>query len=302
MIHLFHRHDRLSSELLMHSVQVPYRQLFESLLAYQGRSVYIDLLTPWLTANADERDWLRSFASRPANPIPPAQDEDLWRLYALSRVDQLLLLHFQGGKADGSGWQAPPISYDEYVAFARALSLAVVEVNSFSPFYHEIVEVEEAADSWQPVSVRGLYWPCLMLGEMLFSRAGVRVCGGRNVIRKEVAESSLLYWTFCRNKRRCTDLSHGWGSNSQWRTDFRRDYHIGQKFYYNVDGEHELSVLETLREDEDGLTSIERLTRRLRRELTSEEWEELVTNRCFILTTKLDGDLWPYEFKVEHEG
>jgi hypothetical protein len=30
-------------------------------------------------------------------------------------------------------------------------------------------------------------------------------------------------------------MSHGWGANSQWGTDFRRDYIVGDELHYNVD-------------------------------------------------------------------
>ena len=32
-----------------------------------------------------------------------------------------------------------------------------------------------------------------------------------------------------------TDQSVGWGSNSQWGTKFRRDYHFPGEFHFNVD-------------------------------------------------------------------
>jgi hypothetical protein len=79
------------------------------------------------------------------------------------------------------------------------------------------------------------HWPALMLGDMMFSRAGVAVTGGRAHIRKEIAETSTMYWAFRRRNRRIYDLSVGWGSNSQWRTSFRRDYRIARSLYFNVD-------------------------------------------------------------------
>ncbi|MFD0531918.1 hypothetical protein ACFQ1I_43790 [Kitasatospora arboriphila] len=45
----------------------------------------------------------------------------------------------------------------------------------FDPFLHEIVEVEQADDPAAPIEVTEVLWPGLMLGELLFSRAGVRV-------------------------------------------------------------------------------------------------------------------------------
>ena len=107
----------------MHSAQACYRELYDSLLEYDEGSLYPDVLAPWLKANADERIWLRAFASRRGSPVPSADVEDLWRLYALSRVNDTLLLRFQRGTADGSDWPGPLISRAEYVAFAEALGL-----------------------------------------------------------------------------------------------------------------------------------------------------------------------------------
>ncbi|WP_437938226.1 hypothetical protein [Sorangium sp. So ce341] len=214
--------------------------------------------------------------------------EDLWRLYAFSRVNDTLLLRFQSGTADGADWPGPLISQAEYVAFAEALGLTIVQTSSFSPFYHEIVEVEYAEDRRRPVSILNYSWPCLMLGDMLFSRAGVRVRGGSDIIRKDAAESSTMYWAYRRKNRPCQDLSHGWGSNSQWCTAFRRDYRVGRKLHHNVDGKRELGVLGPTNEDDDGLTREERV--------------ELLTNRCFIFTTKPHDDLWPYDDRLQIEG
>jgi hypothetical protein len=47
---------------------------------------------------------------------------------------------------------------------------------------------------------------------------------------------SCLYWAWWRRSRPVADLSHGWGHNSQWNTDFRRDYIAGGELHYNVDG------------------------------------------------------------------
>ena len=271
----------------MDSEQECFRELYTALIDYEGGSDYRDVLAPWVEANTDERDWLRSFASRSRTPVPAAEPDDLWELYALGRVNEILLLRFQRGQADENDWPGPEISLHEYVAFAESLGLAIALPQPFSPFYHEIVEVHQADDEECPVSVLATFWPCLMLGEMLFSRAGVRVLGGRKFIRKEVAESSTLYWAYRRKNRPYHDLSRGWGSNSQWGTNFRRDYRVGQGFHYNVDGKHDLTVMEPAAKDPDGLTRDERI--------------ELLTNRCFVTTTKPHDDLFPYNdmFRTE---
>jgi hypothetical protein len=265
----------------VNSSEANYRELFHLIQNEQERPVYWYNVAPVLEAQEAEREWLRSFAARRGDPIPAADEEELWQLYALSRVNDLLLLGFQQGRADGSDWPGPQISLEEYHHFAGSLGLTVFDTHAFTPFYHEVVEVEEAADEDEPIRVVSTVWPCLLLGEMVVSRAGVRVCGGRRFIHKEVAESSTLYWAYRRKNRPYQDLSHGWGSNSQWRTSFRRDYRIGSDFYYHVDGTHDLNVPEPASKDRDGLTREERI--------------ELLTHRCFIRTAKPHDDLWPYD-------
>ncbi len=250
------------------------RGLYESMMAFEQGSIYTQLLAPWVGANPDVRDWLTVLASRSGDPIPLATVQELWELYALSRVNQLLLLHFQSGRADGSDYPGPAIPLDEYATFAGSLELTVSEQRAFSPFFHEIVSVEPHPDADAPVTVTEVVWPCLMLGDMLFSRAGVRVTGGRRQVVKEVAENSKLYWAHWRKNRPYQDLSHGWGSNSQWRTRFRRDYQIGSAFFFNVDAE-------PTDDDDDGLTPAERV--------------ELLTHRCFVTCEKPQDDLYPYD-------
>jgi hypothetical protein len=255
--------------------------LLELIHGKHVRPIYWYVLAPWVESNESEGQWLRSFASRQGSPIPGAAIEDLWRLYALSRVIETLLLRFQHGQADGTEWHGPKISPDDYVRFSESLGLTVETSHIFSPFYHEIVEVEEVSDDDQPVTLLSTFWPCLMLGNMMFSRAGVRVSGGRRFICKDAAESSTIYWAFRRKNRSCHDLSLGWGSNSQWRTSFRRDYRIGKELHYNVDRTNNLGATEPAAEDHDGLTQRERI--------------ELLTNRCFVTTEKPHEDLWPYD-------
>jgi hypothetical protein len=125
-----------------------------------------------------------------------------------------------------------------------------------------------------------------MLGDMLFSRSGVEVIGGRRHVVKDIAEQSTLYFTYRRQLRRTNDLSMGWVSNSQWRTSFRRDYESGRTWIYNADGKNLLNAKWTSeKEDRDGLTEEERV--------------ELCKNRCFIVTSKQDQDLWPFDDRVE---
>ncbi len=212
---------------------------------------------------------------------------DLYNLYAFSRVNEFLLLPFQPVTVVGSEWLGPIITLEEYRQFMLSLEFTEIEQAGFHPFFHEIVEVEQVLDSDEPITILETFWPGFMLDSMLFSRAGIKVRGGGNHIRKEVAEQSTLYWTYIRRNRPVDDLSHGWGSNSQWRTTFRRDYQTETAFYYNVDEMPEKTIA-TLppSSDEVGMTLLERV--------------ELLRHRCFVKTTKPHQDLFPYnDFYVE---
>ena len=262
------------------------RELYNAIHSFRDGSLYWHLLWPWVQANPSECEWLCAFANRTGDPIPSAEHEDLYRLFAYGRVNEVLLLRFQHGRADGTDWQGPVISLDEYRAFFKSLGMLTVEEPTFNPFYHEIVEVCPSADPDEPISVVGEFWPCLMLGNMLFSRAGVCVTGGSRVVNKTVAESSTLYWAFRRKNRPHQDQSHGWGSNSQWGTTFRRDYWIESEYYFNVDGENDLANPANPSPDQS--------------ELTQDEQIELLTNRCFVTTTKSHHDLYPYLDTYRH--
>lgn len=102
------------------------RALHDALLDYEGDGVYADRLLPWLRANPPALAWLRSFAQRQGNPVPPASKEELWVLHAFSRIGQVLVLPLQQGRGNGEGWAGPPLSLAEYEAFVEALGMTVL--------------------------------------------------------------------------------------------------------------------------------------------------------------------------------
>lgn len=259
---------------------MPFRSLHNDLHQYNGPSALADVLKPWLERNAAEVDWLRSFKERTGRPIPSASEEELWRLYGASRAFELLALRFQKGLADGSDWPGPPVSREEFAEFSQAIGLDVLRPDLYSPFHHEVVELYPAVDSDQSVLIARYHWPCLMLGPLLFMRGGVTVSAGSRAMAPGVADKSTLYWAYRRKTRPHQDLSHGWGSNSQWRTSFRRDYYLDGVFHFNVGGKIDLSTLHPEARNEEGLSVSERA--------------ELVANRCFVVTTKAGDDLFPY--------
>lgn len=227
------------------------RELYEQLSDYEGDDAYRDVITPWLDrslpgyrarlepAAVHGRWWPRD---HPGNGNYTLLEE----LYALSRVNDVLLLGFQPDLAHSperpgdrqphrvDGW--PTISADQYLEFFSALGMTRSDQPRFDPFLHEIAAVRQTEDPNAPIQIDHRLWPALMLGEMLFSRAGVLVRAGTSHAEHGTADRFPLYWTFRRRHRPTADLSHGWGHNSQWATDFRRDYRTPQADHLNVDG------------------------------------------------------------------
>ena len=241
--------------------------------------LFQELLRPWID---EEREWLTAFA-RHASPAAIAI-EDSWRLYALSRINQVLLLAFQKGTHDN--WGGPALRLADYLAFMTGMGCHVVDEAAYSPFFHEIVDIVDA-DRTLPrkdcIDLARVDWPALMLGPMMFSRAGVAVSCMPGVLQPEIATSSTLYWAHRRKFRRTADLANGWGSNSQWRTQFRRDFIVGDELLFNADGKYDLNH-RALQPLDDGLTRAERI--------------ELLTHGCFVNCTKPDDDLFPYDDRV----
>lgn len=268
-----------------------FRALFHLLVDYEGDDVYRDILLPWQPQASMAMSVLRVYGSIEAlfwnkdRPDPcSAGDHNYYscleHLYALSRVSDMLLLPFQPVRkpttfscaAYDEGW-LPSIHLEERNEWLRLLGMQEADHPTFHPFYHEIVDVEQAHDPDEPISLVETLWPGFLLGHMLFCRAGVRVRGGEHFIRKEIAENSRLYWAYTRNNRQAVDLSHGWGHNSQWGTDFRRDYVTQEAYYYNVDGAYDIH--------EDALAAYGNGGEP---DLTLPQRSELLTNRCFIVT------------------
>lgn len=260
-----------------------FRALYDEILAYKRHTLFHDVLMPWTErARVAVADLARFRTPVVYDPKDEESQSSMWNLYALSRVNDLLLMSFQS--VDGNSKLATISDY-EYQSFFTSIGFILTDVRSFDALHHEVVRVEQSADDSEPVQIYEQLWPELKLGQMIFSRAGVSVLAGRSHIVKEVAEQSTLYFSFRRAKRKTSDLSVGWGSNSQWRTDFRRDYQVGNTRIYNVDGNKQLKANESSSTDQYGLTASERI--------------EHCKFRCLVVTHKPDHDLWPYDDRYE---
>lgn len=266
--------------------------MWEQLLVERDNdSPYDEFIVPWLAKVGSERIWLAEFSARSGNPYPGADIVDLWRLYALLRVNDVCILRFQPRvdeeASKNTPWDGPNITLEHYIEMFRSLGFQIVNRETFHPFFHEIVMVEQSDDENAQIQITEVKWPGLMLGNMMFSRAGVCVRGGVNHVLQDIAQSSTMYWTYWRKYRKSMDLSVGWGSNSSWRTDFRRDYLIDGNYFYNVDVSPELRIdLSDMKVIFDA-SRVENATRVQR--------IELLRNRCFIQSAiRPDNDLWPY--------
>lgn len=221
-------------------------------------------------------------ACRAVEHIPSIDEE--WDWYALSRINDHCILPFQADHEHP--WKHGPIMSElEYLgAFAPLgfTALAPTVGERFLPHRHEIHAVEQSSDDKEPITIVRTIWPGLWFGSLVFSRAGVVVRGGRRHIVKEIAERSILYFSYRRLVRETRDLSMGWGSNSQWRTSFRFDHEADGIVRYHVNGINLLwDETQAYRDSHS-------------EDLTIQERIELCRNRCFLTVEKPDQDLWPY--------
>jgi hypothetical protein len=170
----------------------------------------------------------------------------------------------------------------EFLELMESFGLRRIERSTFHPFFHEIVTVEPHPEPGAPIAMVEEYWPGYILGPLLLTRAGCAVTAGAEQVTKTIAESSTMYWAFARRTRATMDLSVGWGSNSSWRTRFRRDYVLGGLLHYNVDGKGNRAI------DED---------------LVSAEQLELLRFRSFVRCSKPHDDRFPFHDRhVEPEA
>jgi hypothetical protein len=132
-------------------------------------------------------------------------------------------------------WRGPLPSETAWASFCVAIGATPIAEDGFHPFFHEIVAVVPAEDQEEPPELVDQLWPGALVGGLVLARAGVTVRAGSRHLEPGIAARSCLYWTWWRRNRVARDLSHGWGHNSQWGTDFRRDYLVGDELHYNVD-------------------------------------------------------------------
>ena len=276
-----------------------FRELYDGL--HDAKSWQVaPLLYDWSSRNAAILEPLRKFQQFNAldNSYEIASGE-LESLYALSRVCDTLILPFQAGQC---WFNLSPMQFAE---FWQTLGLAARETDDYHPFWCEIVACENGDDDDAPPLIEEVFWPALTWGDLLICRAGVKVEAGRNWMDAAVAAGSPLYFASRRNYRKAHDLSHGWGSNSQWSTSFRRDYVWGEHYIFNADGSPDLDKSPFIRD----LSAHQWAELEPRHFFASDfyrwesgepgstvpERESLLVNRCLIDGEVTDAEFWPWD-------
>lgn len=224
------------------------RALYREFTSYRGEHVWEDVFLPQWSALTEIRKYYEVIKNRPCRrkPWPDLTDQESIDLYCASRLSDMMLLSIQCG--DEASVDVPTFSLENYKKFFTHIGFDIVDPTQFHPFSCEIVEVIESDDSTIALAER--VWPAVMLGNMMFARAGVRIKSPRHFFAKGVADRSVLFWSYRRKNRNCEDMSTGWGHNSQWSTDFRRDFDLGDRYAYNVDTSSKIDLRESIEDDD----------------------------------------------------
>lgn len=307
-----------------------FRQLYEGLHDHHdnidGRQRYLAGQQRTAAGHLAELAPLRKRERIPAggNTGDGGQSWRTMKLYALSRVSDYLIELFcpggdppagfgvTGGRAviegsithrlELSGWRVSatpgwlgsrrlePGGLAVYTKFFTGIGLTPFKhAGAFSPFHHEVFAVVQDPSATH-VTLEEVLWPGFWFGDLLFSRAGVRVRAPRHLIDAAVATTSTLYFASRRQPRPANDLSHGWGHNSQWRTHFHRFYCDEDGLHLNWDGEVDIG------ED----PPVARPGGRPGDEDPLDQRRELLLHRCFVRSAlpRDEDDRFPYHDRL----
>lgn len=235
-------------------------------------------------------DEIREFLSNVAQQISAKQyrlsNSDSWDLYAISRIFDLIITKLQSVNIGKTNSQY--ISNETVLDFGNRIGVKEKEIKSYHPFYCEIFSVREN-NNIDEILIDKIHWPAFHLNGMLVCRAGVSISSPRNLVDPLVAATSTLFWSYIRENRTASDQSHGWGHNSQWRTDFRIDLDCEDKYIYNYKshGKRNINL------NDDGLDGSEIIDG-----MGIVDRRSLIRNRCKIKDIPIEipeVDIYPYD-------
>ena len=256
------------------------RALYHELPKYKGNKILSELIKPWLELNG-YREYLHSLAIS-----EQMKDHENWELYAFSRVlDVLSLTTRPNSYTEAFNRDSRILSADEYIELMQFLKLDLVYPGQYDPFHCEIATAIPGEVNFH---IMDCLHPAIKLNNLMIKRSPVVITLNPRDYNLDLVNKATLFWTFRRSNKNTTDLSEGWGSNSQWRTEFRLDIETAHSYIYNL--KNTLALNEP---DEETVAELNK------QDLTVEEAIELLVHRQFILCTKKDTDQFPYDFKYE---
>ncbi|GEM_PF-960145 len=260
---------------------------FETILDFKAEGFFESVIKKWIVEN-DYKNYISNISNKISGRKNELLQEDIWELYALSRVLDLLTLPFQtDNDADDSDWKGPRITVAEYIEFNNLLGLEITTPFSFKPFNCEIIEAQIGMNDFEIIECN---FPAVKLNNLMIKKAGVKILLNPDKFNLNLINKASIYWAFRRKNRKYFDLSQGWGSNSQWRTDLRLDIETENSYIYNVTGRFNLN------------SPTKELTEELnQQDLELNEAVELTVFRHFMKCTKDDSDLFPYYFRFEEQ-
>ena len=266
-------------------MEISIRDLYDKIFDFEGESIFESVLKPWVVENK-YKTYLSMLSDKLQANQTNLSQEDLWELYALNRVLDILTLGFQpNNRADGSDWSGTDITLAEYNTFNKLIGLETNIPELFHPFDCEIMEAQAGEKDFQIIEH---FFPAVKLKNLMIKRAGVKISLNPQLFDLRQINTASIYWTYRRKNRKYLDQSQGWGSNSQWRTDLRLDMETTDHFIYNVQGDFNLT--EATSDQQYELNDLE-----LREAI------ELTRLRHLIQSKKDDTDLYPYNFRYEEK-
>lgn len=266
-------------------MKIGIQDLYFKILEFEGEEIYEKLLKIWAVKN-EYQSYIISLSEKILADKHIFSQDDIWELYALSRVLDILTLGFQpDNNADGTDWEGLNMSCLEYIKFCKLIGLQVSTPTLFHDFDCEIIEATSGKTNFH---INKCFFPAIKLKNLVIKRAGLKVFLNNRIFDLNLVNNSKIYWTSRRKNRKYHDLSLGWGSNSQWRTDFRLDIETEDHFIYNYEGRVNLNTSKIDQDNkfDDNYLSIE-------------EAIELTKARHFIHYKKEDSDLFPYDFRYD---
>lgn len=260
---------------------------FETILDFKAEDFFESVIKKWIVEN-DYKNYISNISNKISGRKNELLQEDIWELYALSRVLDLLTLPFQtDNDADDSDWKGPRITVAEYIEFNNLLGLEITTPFSFKPFNCETIEAQIGMNDFEIIECN---FPAVKLNNLMIKKAGVKILLNPDKFNLNLINKASIYWAFRRKNRKYFDLSQGWGSNSQWRTDLRLDIETENSYIYNVTGKFNLNS-----------PTIELMEELNQQDLELNEAVELTVFRHFMKCTKDDSDLFPYYFRFEEQ-